>query len=68
MTSPVIPVILCGGSGTRLWPASRDVFPKQFLNLFGEDTLLQTTLRRALRISETPADHVVTVTLGCAGR
>ncbi|MBL8637705.1 MAG: mannose-1-phosphate guanylyltransferase [Alphaproteobacteria bacterium] len=63
MTSPVIPVILCGGSGTRLWPASRDVFPKQFLNLFGEDTLLQTTLRRALRITKTPADHVITVTL-----
>jgi mannose-1-phosphate guanylyltransferase/mannose-6-phosphate isomerase len=63
MTSPVIPVILCGGSGTRLWPASRDVFPKQFLNLFGTDSLLQNTLRRALHISKAPANHVVTITL-----
>lgn len=59
----IVPVILCGGSGTRLWPASRDVFPKQFLNLFGEDSLLQNTLRRALRISKAPANHVVMVTL-----
>ncbi|WP_299506590.1 mannose-1-phosphate guanylyltransferase/mannose-6-phosphate isomerase [uncultured Roseobacter sp.] len=40
------PVILCGGSGTRLWPSSRKAFPKQFSNLIGEDTLFQTTCKR----------------------
>ena len=35
---PVIPVILCGGSGTRLWPLSRSGFPKQFLVLSGDDS------------------------------
>lgn len=44
----VLPVILCGGSGTRLWPLSRQQFPKQMLNLAGERTMLQAT---ALRIS-----------------
>ena len=34
----VIPVILCGGSGTRLWPLSRSGFPKQFLVLSGNDS------------------------------
>lgn len=42
----MIPVILSGGSGTRLWPYSRSLFPKQFLPLLGEDTLLQQTLMR----------------------
>ena len=40
------PVILCGGKGTRLWPLSRDGFPKQFLTLGGELSLLEATLRR----------------------
>jgi len=40
------PVILCGGSGTRLWPLSRSAFPKQFLRLSSEFTMLQETLRR----------------------
>jgi mannose-1-phosphate guanylyltransferase/mannose-6-phosphate isomerase len=35
------PVILCGGSGTRLWPLSRSGFPKQFLCLTGGDSLFQ---------------------------
>jgi mannose-1-phosphate guanylyltransferase/mannose-6-phosphate isomerase len=61
MADPVIPVILCGGSGTRLWPMSREDRPKQFLRLTGDDSLLQSTLRRALRAA--PARHVVTVTL-----
>ncbi|MFC6518715.1 sugar phosphate nucleotidyltransferase [Undibacterium arcticum] len=30
MTTPLVPVILCGGSGTRLWPLSRETYPKQF--------------------------------------
>ena len=42
----IIPVILAGGSGTRLWPASRKDFPKQFTNLTGEHSLFQDTVRR----------------------
>ena len=40
------PVILAGGSGTRLWPASRRAYPKQFAPLLGRESLYQTTLRR----------------------
>lgn len=42
----LIPVILSGGSGTRLWPLSREKHPKQLLSLISEDTLLQATVRR----------------------
>lgn len=42
----LIPVILSGGSGTRLWPLSRKLMPKQFLPLAGESTMLQATLQR----------------------
>ncbi len=38
-------VILCGGSGTRLWPLSREGQPKQFLNLFGQNSLFQETIK-----------------------
>lgn len=44
------PVILCGGSGTRLWPLSRETYPKQFLRLLGEETLLQQTMQRVSTI------------------
>ena len=49
MTTTVYPVILCGGSGTRLWPLSRSGFPKQFLVLSGDDSgqsLFQQTVER----------------------
>jgi mannose-1-phosphate guanylyltransferase/mannose-6-phosphate isomerase len=46
------PVILCGGSGTRLWPLSREQYPKQLLALNGQDTLLQATARR---VDKSPA-------------
>ena len=42
----VAPIILCGGSGTRLWPVSRDSFPKQFVPLLGALSTFQGTLRR----------------------
>ena len=42
----ICPVIMAGGSGTRLWPLSRAAHPKQFLRLHGEDTMLQTTVNR----------------------
>jgi mannose-1-phosphate guanylyltransferase/mannose-6-phosphate isomerase len=41
-----VPVVLCGGSGTRLWPLSRSHLPKQFLPLVSERTMLQETLAR----------------------
>ncbi|MEO0944069.1 MAG: sugar phosphate nucleotidyltransferase, partial [Pseudomonadota bacterium] len=44
--STLHPVILCGGSGTRLWPASRKTFPKQFAPLLGQNSLYQGTLQR----------------------
>ncbi len=46
-SSPVIPVILSGGSGTRLWPVSRESFPKQLWPLVSDRTLLQETVLRA---------------------
>ncbi len=43
--TPIVPVLLCGGSGTRLWPLSRSLYPKQFMDIGGR-TLLGDTLRR----------------------
>lgn len=42
----LLPVILSGGSGSRLWPLSREAYPKQFLPLFGDQSLLQATVLR----------------------
>lgn len=47
----VSPVILCGGSGTRLWPLSRTGFPKQFLSLTGSETLFQQAAKRLLSLA-----------------
>jgi mannose-1-phosphate guanylyltransferase/mannose-6-phosphate isomerase len=46
MPETIRPVILCGGAGTRLWPASRDSLPKQFLKLLGPQSTLQETVAR----------------------
>jgi mannose-1-phosphate guanylyltransferase/mannose-6-phosphate isomerase len=51
----VQPVILCGGSGTRLWPLSRSGFPKQFLCLTGEASLFQLAARRLAALADTGA-------------
>lgn len=45
----LVPVLLAGGIGSRLWPLSREHYPKQLLTLLGEDSLLQATLRRVLQ-------------------
>ncbi|NVK12683.1 MAG: mannose-1-phosphate guanylyltransferase/mannose-6-phosphate isomerase [Rhodobacteraceae bacterium] len=42
----ITPVLLCGGSGTRLWPLSRKSYPKQFVPIMGEETLFQASARR----------------------
>ena len=54
MTTPLIPVILCGGTGTRLWPLSRASYPKQYWPLGGkgDETLLQQTQQRLEGIEE----------------
>ena len=46
--SPIVPVILSGGSGTRLWPLSRESFPKQFWPLVSDRTMIQETAARAI--------------------
>lgn len=42
----IYPIIMAGGTGSRLWPLSRESYPKQFIQLFGEDTMLQATIKR----------------------
>jgi mannose-1-phosphate guanylyltransferase/mannose-6-phosphate isomerase len=54
------PVILCGGSGTRLWPMSRGGYPKQYLKLTGENTLVQQTALRLRGIADIASPIVVT--------
>lgn len=58
MTTFISTVILAGGSGTRLWPLSRHNFPKQFLKLHGEFSLLQQTVHRTIGLK---ADHSLIV-------
>ena len=52
--APLQPVLLSGGAGTRLWPLSREGYPKQFLPLVGEYTMLQATWRRVAPIAGLP--------------
>ncbi len=56
----LIPVILSGGAGTRLWPVSRQAYPKPFMRMGDGQTLLYKTLDRALAVAD--GGHVVTVT------
>ncbi|MDP1833741.1 MAG: mannose-1-phosphate guanylyltransferase/mannose-6-phosphate isomerase [Candidatus Moranbacteria bacterium] len=53
-------VILCGGSGTRLWPLSRKSFPKQFLSLYSDKSLIQETFLRMQKIM--PAENIFFIT------
>ena len=50
MITHIHPIILSGGSGSRLWPLSRSLFPKQLLALAGENSLIQDTALRAMAI------------------
>lgn len=60
MEQKIIPLIMCGGAGTRLWPASREVRPKQFLPLFGTRSTFQETI---LRVSDaTLFDRPIVIT------
>ncbi|MBU0722550.1 mannose-1-phosphate guanylyltransferase/mannose-6-phosphate isomerase [Patescibacteria group bacterium] len=53
-------IILCGGSGTKLWPLSRKNFPKQFLSLYSDKSLLQETFLRINKLI--PAENIILVT------
>jgi mannose-1-phosphate guanylyltransferase / mannose-6-phosphate isomerase len=55
----LVPVILAGGSGTRLWPVSRDTMPKQLVRLVGEQSLLEQTVRRLL--ARAAPERIITV-------
>jgi mannose-1-phosphate guanylyltransferase / mannose-6-phosphate isomerase len=55
----LIPVVLSGGSGTRLWPLSRELYPKQLLPLVGKGTMLQETLARLAGVKDVGAPIVV---------
>jgi len=57
--STILPVILSGGSGTRLWPASRSMYPKQLLPLVGEATMLQDTAARLEGMPGTAGECIV---------
>lgn len=60
MSQPVIyPVILSGGSGSRLWPLSRTDYPKQFLPLLNESSLFQATLRRVQRLKNVKSPLII---------
>ncbi len=59
MGSKVIPIILAGGVGTRLWPLSRETFPKQFLRLISQNSLLQDTVLRVQSLADIQQSVIV---------
>ena len=73
MTEEIHPLLLCGGSGTRLWPLSRKSYPKQFTRLTGEESLFQASARRlsgpgfAAPVVITAGDYRFVVTEQLAG-
>jgi len=56
----LVPVILCGGSGTRMWPLSRSAYPKQYLALHGQQTLVQQTAARLDGLANVAAPIIIT--------
>lgn len=57
--SPVYAVLLAGGSGTRLWPVSRELYPKQLVKLIGKDSLVQNTIKRLSPVVDTEHIRIV---------
>jgi mannose-1-phosphate guanylyltransferase/mannose-6-phosphate isomerase len=60
MPELIVPLIMCGGAGTRLWPASREGRPKQFLRLFGQYSTFQETVHRVCDQSLFGAPIIIT--------
>lgn len=60
MSRKIVPVVMCGGAGTRLWPVSRDTMPKQFMPLLGEVSTFQRIMRLLSDISVFECPIVVT--------
>lgn len=56
----LVPIILCGGSGTRMWPLSRSAYPKQYLALHGQQTLVQQTAARLDGLANVAAPIIIT--------
>lgn len=54
----LLPVIMAGGTGSRLWPMSRELYPKQFLRLYGQRSMLQETV---LRLDDVDAREPVVI-------
>lgn len=59
MEKKIVPLILAGGKGCRLWPLSRENFPKQFLSFDGDRSLLQRTLSRAKKLSASTKPYII---------
>ncbi|MCP4351658.1 MAG: mannose-1-phosphate guanylyltransferase/mannose-6-phosphate isomerase [Desulfobacterales bacterium] len=53
------PVLLAGGSGTRLWPVSRELFPKQLVRFFGNESLIQNTIKRLFPVFKPESIRIV---------
>jgi len=55
----IYPVLLAGGTGTRLWPVSRELYPKQLLNFIGRDSLVQATIKRLVPLLDIEKVRIV---------
>ena len=55
----IVPTILAGGSGTRLWPLSRELYPKQLIDIYNDNTLLQNTLLRLANVHDLESPIVI---------
>lgn len=63
-TDQIIQVVLCGGSGTGLWPVSRKSFPKQFVPLINDKSLLELTLARLGKLSNEAKQQALIMSKG----
>ena len=59
LSANVIPVLLAGGSGTRLWPVSRELYPKQLVKFIGDDSMVQATVKRLVPVLDAHQVRVV---------
>ena len=57
--SAVYPILLAGGIGSRLWPVSRELYPKQLVKFIGEDSLIQSTVKRLLPLLDSERIRIV---------